>query len=216
MKIKDKVLSLTLSIILAVSGLFLLLDQLNVAYIDEFFTPWYLVVVLFFVASSLAIAIIKKSPIFYVISMIFASIYLVIAIPVFYEAIGVWDIIFVVPLFMGLGLILADLICKWSVRALRLGTVIAVSSAIILVSTLLDVWTIVIPVVIILVGIAYIIFSIVDVKKKIIREQSTEHYVVPTNKQIESNTDVIDTKEDDKTANNANTTVDIEIDNNIS
>ena len=180
MKIKEKILTLTLSIILTVSGLILLLDQLNVRFIDEFFTPWYLILILYLTASSLAIAIIKKSPIFYVIMMIFASIYLCIAIPIFDTSRSIWDIIFLVPLFTGVGLIMADLICKWSVRAIRFGSVLALASAIILISTLLEVWTIVIPVVIMLIGIAYILFSIIDVKKKIVHEQSTEHYVLPS------------------------------------
>ena len=184
MKIKDKVLSLSLSIILIFSGLILLLDQLNVKYIDEFFTPWYLIVVLYLVASSLAIAITKKSPIFYVMTMLLAAIYLCISLPNKSDNIVVWDIIFIIPLFIGVGLVVADLVCKWSVRAVRLGLVLIVSSTIILISTIMDVWTIVIPVVIILIGIAYVLFSLLDVKKNVNNEKSTDHYVEPTKKKL--------------------------------
>ncbi len=192
MKIKDKVLSLSLSIILIVSGLVLLLDQLDVKFIDEFFTPWYTILILYFTASSLAIAITKKSPIFYVITMLLASIYLCISLPFKAPSISIYDIIFIVPLFIGIGLVMADIICKWSTKAVRLGLVLIVSSTIILISTILNVWTIVIPIVIILIGIVYVVFTLIDVKKNTKDEQSHDHYVQPTKKDNKENDNIND------------------------
>lgn len=197
MKIKDKILSLTIAILLMISGVVLLLDQLNIKYIDEFFTPWYLVVVLFFIASSLAIAIIKKSPIFYVFTFLLSGIYICISLHIKLVVDNVFDIIFIVPLFLGIGFIVADMVCKWSVKALRLGFVLLFSSAIILISTILDVWTIVIPSVIILIGLAYILFAVIDMKKSVEQEKSIDHYVEPTKKHSNQSENVI---EDDATS----------------
>ena len=214
MKIKDKVLSLSLAIILVVSGVILLLDQLNVKYIDEFFTPWYLIVVLYLIASSLAIAISKKSPIFYIFTFLLSGIYLCISICTKSVVDSVYDVIFIVPLFFGIGFIVADVVCKWSIKALRFGFVLLVSSAIILISTILNVWTIVIPSVIILIGFSYILFAIMDMKKSAKKEQSTDHYVEVTKKPSNQKETVIDTDVAIDSDENNDTDVAIESDEN--
>ena len=78
MKNKDSILKFVISILLVIFGVLLLLDQLNVPFIDDFFTPWYTIVLLFFAACLLAYAIVKKAPVFYILSMLIAGIYLVI------------------------------------------------------------------------------------------------------------------------------------------
>lgn len=211
MNIKDKILSLSIAIILMISGVILLLDQLDVKYIDDYFTPWYLIIVLFFIASSLATAVIKKSPIFYVLTFLLSGIYLCISIYSKSVVDNVFDIIFIVPLFLGIGLIVADVVCKWSIKAGRLGFVLVVSSAIILISTILNVWTIVIPAVIILIGFSYIVFAVIDMNKSVNHGQSTDHYVKPTRKiksQTEStiNVDLVGISDETIDANDEPTT----------
>lgn len=182
MKDKNKILKIVISVLTIVFGVLLLLDQLNVKYIDEFFTPWYLILILYFVGYLLAYAIVKKAPIFYILAMTLAGIYLVIAISSKVESITYTKVLFVIPLFFGLGCIMADLICKWSSKAMRLGFVSTIASGIILVSAILGVWKIVIPIVIVLVGIAYMIFAIFDAQKSSI-VKSDDHYVTYEEKQ---------------------------------
>ena len=166
MKNKDNVLKMTLSILMIVFGVLLLLDQLDVKFIDDFFMPWYTILVLFIAAALLSFAIVKKAPIIYVLSMFFAGLYLVISISGKLPDLAVGKIIMIIPLFIGLGFVIADKVCKWSPKAMRFGLVTTVASAIILVSTILDVWRYVIPAVIILIGIAYLLFSIFAVKQE--------------------------------------------------
>ena len=73
MKNKDNVLKMTLSILMIVFGVLLLLDQLDVKFIDDFFTPWYTILILFIAAALLSFAIVKKAPLIYVLSMFFAG-----------------------------------------------------------------------------------------------------------------------------------------------
>lgn len=176
MKNKDNVLKIVISALFVVFGLLLLLDQLNLPFIDDLFTPWYTIVILFVASCLLAYAICKKSPIFYILSMFFAGIYLVISIDAKVENLAIGKIIMIIPLFIGLGIILADRICKWSPKAMRFGLVVAVSSATILVSTILNVWKYVIPVVVILIGVSYMMFSLFSIKKEV-DVKDDDHYV---------------------------------------
>ena len=186
MKNKDNVLKMTLSILMIVFGVLLLLDQLDVKFIDDFFTPWYTILVLFIAAALLSFAIVKKAPIIYVLSMFFAGLYLVISISGKLPDLAVGKIIMIIPLFIGLGFVIADKVCKWSPKAMRFGLVTTVASAIILVSTILDVWRYVIPVVIVLIGIAYLLFSIFAVKQET-KTKKKNYYVTYEPKDAEAN-----------------------------
>ncbi len=176
MKNKDSILKFVISILLVIFGVLLLLDQLNVPFIDDFFTPWYTIVLLFFAACLLAYAIVKKAPVFYILSMLIAGIYLVISINAKIEEMAVGKFIAIIPLFVGIGTVIADKICKWSPKAMRFGIVLSIASAVILVSTILDVWKYVIPIVIILIGIAYIIFGVFAIKHDT-KKVEDDHYV---------------------------------------
>ncbi len=176
MKNKDSILKFVISILLVIFGVLLLLDQLNVPFIDDFFTPWYTIVLLFFAACLLAYAIVKKAPVFYILSMLIAGIYLVISINAKIEEMAVGKFIAIIPLFVGIGTVIADKICKWSPKARRFGIVLSIASAVILVSTILDVWKYVIPIVIILIGIAYIIFGVFAIKHDT-KKVEDDHYV---------------------------------------
>ncbi len=176
MKNKDSILKFVISILLVIFGVLLLLDQLNVPFIDDFFTPWYTIVLLFFAACLLAYAIVKKAPVFYILSMLIAGIYLVISINAKIEGMAVGKFIAIIPLFVGIGTVIADKICKWSPKAMRFGIVLSIASAVILVSTILDVWKYVIPIVIILIGIAYIIFGVFAIKHDT-KKVEDDHYV---------------------------------------
>lgn len=182
MKNKDNVLKLVLSILMVIFGLLLLLDQLDVKYVDDFFAPWYTIVILFFTACLLAYAIVKKAPIIYVLSMLLAGIYLVVSISFKVENLPVGKIIVIIPLFFGIGIVIADKVCKWSPKAMRFGLIVIVSSAIVLVSTILDVWKYVIPAVIMLIGIAYIIFGLFAIKQDS-KVKDDDHYVTYTTKE---------------------------------
>ncbi len=186
MKNKDNVLKMTLSILMIVFGVLLLLDQLDVKFIDDFFMPWYTILVLFIAAALLSFAIVKKAPIIYVLSMFFAGLYLVISISGKLPDLAVGKIIMIIPLFIGLGFVIADKVCKWSPKAMRFGLVTTVASAIILVSTILDVWRYVIPAVIILIGIAYLLFSIFAVKQET-KTKKKNYYVTYEPKDAEAN-----------------------------
>ncbi len=186
MKYKDNVLKMTLSILMIVFGVLLLLDQLDVKFIDDFFMPWYTILVLFIAAALLSFAIVKKAPIIYVLSMFFAGLYLVISISGKLPDLAVGKIIMIIPLFIGLGFVIADKVCKWSPKAMRFGLVTTVASAIILVSTILDVWRYVIPVVIVLIGIAYLLFSIFAVKQET-KTKKKNYYVTYEPKDAEAN-----------------------------
>ncbi len=186
MKNKDNVLKMTLSILMIVFGVLLLLDQLDVKFIDDFFMPWYTILVLFIAAALLSFAIVKKAPIIYVLSMFFAGLYLVISISGKLPDLAVGKIIMIIPLFIGLGFVIADKVCKWSPKAMRFGLVTTVASAIILVSTILDVWRYVIPVVIVLIGIAYLLFSIFAVKQET-KTKKKNYYVTYEPKDAEAN-----------------------------
>ncbi len=186
MKNKDNVLKMTLSILMIVFGVLLLLDQLDVKFIDDFFMPWYTILVLFIAAALLSFAIVKKAPIIYVLSMFFAGLYLVISISGKLPNLAVGKIIMIIPLFIGLGFVIADKVCKWSPKAMRFGLVTTVASAIILVSTILDVWRYVIPAVIILIGIAYLLFSIFAVKQET-KTKKKNYYVTYEPKDAEAN-----------------------------
>ncbi len=183
---KNKVLKMTLSILMIVFGVLLLLDQLDVKFIDDFFMPWYTILVLFIAAALLSFAIVKKAPIIYVLSMFFAGLYLVISISGKLPDLAVGKIIMIIPLFIGLGFVIADKVCKWSPKAMRFGLVTTVASAIILVSTILDVWRYVIPAVIILIGIAYLLFSIFAVKQET-KTKKKNYYVTYEPKDAEAN-----------------------------
>lgn len=176
MKNKDTVLKIAISALLVVFGVLLLLDQLNVPFIDDLFAPWYTIIILFVASCALAYAICKKSPIFYILSMLFAGIFLVISIETKVNDLSIGKILMIIPLFIGIGIVLADKICKWSPKAMRFGLVLTTSSAIVLVSTILNVWRYVIPVVIILIGIAYMIFSFVSIKQET-NVKDDNHYV---------------------------------------
>lgn len=176
MKNKDSILKFVISILLVIFGVLLLLDQLNVPFIDDFFTPWYTIVLLFFAACLLAYAIVKKAPVFYILSMLIAGIYLVISINAKIEEMAVGKFIAIIPLFVGIGTVIADKICKWSPKAMRFGIVLSIASAVILVSTILDVLKYVIPIVIILIGIAYIIFGVFAIKHDT-KKVEDDHYV---------------------------------------
>ncbi len=176
MKNKDSILKFVISILLVIFGVLLLLDQLNVPFIDDFFTPWYTIVLLFFAACLLAYAIVKKAPVFYILSMLIAGIYLVISINAKIEEMAVGKFIAIIPLFVGIGTVIADKICKWSPKAMRFVIVLSIASAVILVSTILDVWKYVIPIVIILIGIAYIIFGVFAIKHDT-KKVEDDHYV---------------------------------------
>lgn len=186
MKNKDNVLKMTLSILMIVFGVLLLLDQLDVKFIDDFFTPWYTILVLFIAAALLSFAIVKKAPIIYVLSMFFAGLYLIISISGKLPDLAVGKIIMIIPLFIGLGFVIADKVCKWSPKAMRFGLVTTVASAIILVSTILEVWRYVIPAVIVLIGIAYLLFSIFAVKQET-KTKKNNYYVTYEPKDAESN-----------------------------
>ncbi len=186
MKNKDNVLKMTLSILMIVFGVLLLLDQLDVKFIDDFFTPWYTILVLFIAAALLSFAIVKKAPIIYVLSMFFAGLYLIISISGKLPDLAVGKIIMIIPLFIGLGFVIADKVCKWSPKAMRFGLVTTVASAIILVSTILDVWRYVIPAVIVLIGIAYLLFSIFAVKQET-KTKKKNYYVTYEPKDTETN-----------------------------
>ncbi len=186
MKNKDNVLKMTLSILMIVFGVLLLLDQLDVKFIDDFFMPWYTILVLFIAAALLSFAIVKKAPIIYVLSMFFAGLYLVISISGKLPDLAVGKIIMIIPLFIGLGFVIADKVCKWSPKAMRFGLVTTVASAIILVSTILEVWRYVIPVVIVLIGIAYLLFSIFAVKQET-KTKKKNYYVTYEPKDAEAN-----------------------------
>ena len=188
MKNKDNVLKMTLSILMIVFGVLLLLDQLDVKFIDDFFMPWYTILVLFIAAALLSFAIVKKAPIIYVLSMFFAGLYLVISISGKLPDLAVCKIIMIIPLFIGLGFVIADKVCKWSPKAMRFGLVTTVASAIILVSTILDVWRYVIPVVIVLIGFAYLLFSIFAVKQET-KTKKKNYYVTYEPKDAEANID---------------------------
>ena len=188
MKNKDNVLKMTLSILMIVFGVLLLLDQLDVKFIDDFFMPWYTILVLFIAAALLSFAIVKKAPIIYVLSMFFAGLYLVISISGKLPDLAVGKIIRIIPLFIGLGFVIADKVCKWSPKAMRFGLVTTVASAIILVSTILDVWRYVIPVVIVLIGFAYLLFSIFAVKQET-KTKKKNYYVTYEPKDAEANID---------------------------
>ncbi len=188
MKNKDNVLKMTLSILMIVFGVLLLLDQLDVKFIDDFFMPWYTILVLFIAAALLSFAIVKKAPIIYVLSMFFAGLYLVISISGKLPDLAVGKIIMIIPLFIGLGFVIADKVCKWSPKAMRFGLVTTVASAIILVSTILDVWRYVIPVVIVLIGFAYLLFSIFAVKQET-KTKKKNYYVTYEPKDAEANID---------------------------
>lgn len=188
MKIKDCALQLTISILLVVFGVLLLLDQLNVPFIDEFFTPWYLITILFCAAVLLAVAIIKKAPIHYVFSFMLAGVYLLIALPAKVPELSITKILFILPLFVGLGMILGDLTCKRSPKAMRWGLVLTICSCIILVSVLLDVWKIVIPVVVVFFGIVCVLFTIMNLNH--VSKKSDNHddaYVTPSKIKSEEN-----------------------------
>lgn len=186
MKNKDNVLKMTLSILMIVFGVLLLLDQLDVKFIDDFFTPWYTILILFIAAALLSFAIVKKAPLIYVLSMFFAGLYLVISISGKLPDLAVGKIIMIIPLFIGLGFVIADKVCKWSPKAMRFGLVTTVASAIILVSTILEVWRYVIPAVIVLIGIAYLLFSIFAVKQET-KTKKNNYYVTYEPKYAESN-----------------------------
>ena len=188
MKNKDNVLKMTLSILMIVFGVLLLLDQLDVKFIDDFFMPWCTILVLFIAAALLSFAIVKKAPIIYVLSMFFAGLYLVISISGKLPDLAVGKIIMIIPLFIGLGFVIADKVCKWSPKAMRFGLVTTVASAIILVSTILDVWRYVIPVVIVLIGFAYLLFSIFAVKQET-KTKKKNYYVTYEPKDAEANID---------------------------
>ena len=188
MKNKDNVLKMTLSILMIVFGVLLLLDQLDVKFIDDFFMPWYTILFLFIAAALLSFAIVKKAPIIYVLSMFFAGLYLVISISGKLPDLAVGKIIMIIPLFIGLGFVIADKVCKWSPKAMRFGLVTTVASAIILVSTILDVWRYVIPVVIVLIGFAYLLFSIFAVKQET-KTKKKNYYVTYEPKDAEANID---------------------------
>lgn len=201
MKNKDYVLKLVISILMVVFGVFLLLDQLDVKYIDDFFTPWYTLVILFVTACLLAYAICKKAPIVYILAMVFAGIYLVVSISAKVEHLGVGKIIMIIPLFIGIGIVMADKICKWSPKAMRFGLVVTIASATVLVSTILEVWKFVIPIVVILVGVAYIIFNLMSIKEKVEVKDEDDHYVTYEPKDIEEKT--INNAEANEIKNNA-------------
>lgn len=188
---KDIILKLTLSVLLVFFGVILLIDQLDVAnnpfvtFIDDLFAPWYTIIILFIASCLLAYAIIKKAPIIYVLSMLFAGIFLVISLSNKVKTEYIGAIIFIVPMFIGIGFILADRICKWSPKILRFGVVLTMASAVVLVSVVLDAWKYVIPIVVILIGIAYMIFEIFALKQKNI-EKPDDHYVTYTPKNVPS------------------------------
>ena len=92
------------------------------------------------------------------------------------EGMAVGKFIAIIPLFVGIGTVIADKICKWSPKAMRFGIVLSIASAVILVSTILDVWKYVIPIVIILIGIAYIIFGVFAIKHDT-KKVEDDHYV---------------------------------------
>ncbi len=102
------------------------------------------------------------------------------------EEMAVGKFIAIIPLFVGIGIVIADKICKWSPKAMRFGLVTTVASAIILVSTILDVWRYVIPAVIILIGIAYLLFSIFAVKQET-KTKKKNYYVTYEPKDAETN-----------------------------
>lgn len=188
MKNRDSILKLVISVLLVVFGVLLLLDQLNVPFIDDFFTPWYTIILLFTAACLLAYGIVKKAPIFYILAMLFAGIYLVISINAKVTDMAVGKFIAIIPLFVGIGTILADKICKWSPKATRFGIVLTIASAVVLVSTILDVWKFMIPIVIILIGIAYIIFNMFAIKQDT-KKVDDDHYVTYEPKDNKENQD---------------------------
>lgn len=192
MNIKDKVFSFVFSALVVVFGVFLLLDQLDIPFIDEFFTPWYTIIFLFLACVFLALGIIKKAPIHYVLSMFFASLYLVISLTIKVEGLTFWKIMFIIPMFVGIGVIIGDLVCKWTNKALRIGLIITMFSAIILVSSILDVWTIIVPVVIILFGVVVFILTMIDLRKDVKRQEyDDDRFVTPTKNKMSA-------KDDDK------------------
>lgn len=197
MKNKDNILKLALSVLMVVFGAILLLDQLNVKYIDEFFTPWYTIVILFVACCLLAYAIVKKAPFFYILSMLFASIYLVISINFKVKDLNVGKIIAIIPLFIGIGIVLADKVCKWSPKAMRFGLVTTIASAIVLVSTILDVWKYVIPIVVILIGVAYIIFGVVAIKQES-KVENDDHFVTYKPMQDEKSQESVAAEDENK------------------
>ena len=190
MNIKDKVFSFVFGSLVVVFGIFLLLDQLDIPFIDEFFNPWYTIIFLFLACMFLSLGIIKKAPIHYVLSMFFASLYLVISLTAKVEGLTFWKIMFIIPMFVGIGVIIGDLVCKWTSKALRIGLIITMFSAIILVSSILDVWTLIVPIVIILFGLVVFILTMIDLRRAVKRQEYDEdRYVTPTKK-------VLDNKED--------------------
>ncbi len=176
MKNKDNVLKLVLSVLLVVFGLLLLLDQMDVKFVDDFFTPWYTIIILFVASCLLSYAIVKKAPIFYIFAMFFAGLFLVVSLDTKIKDLNVGRIIAIIPLFIGIGIVIADKICKWSPKAMRLGIVMTVASSIVLISTILDVWKYVIPAVIIMIGIAYILFGLIALKHEN-KKVEDDHYV---------------------------------------
>lgn len=178
---RDNVLKLTISVLLVVFGIILLIDQLDngnpfVQFVDDLFSPWFTIVILFIAACLLAHAIIKKAPIMYVLSMFFAGLFLMISVGNKVESKYVGAAIFILPMFVGIGLVLADRICKWSPKVLRFGVVLTVASVVVMVSVILEVWRYVIPIVVVLIGIAYFIFGLFAMKQDIVEEKD-DHYV---------------------------------------
>lgn len=194
MKDKDKVLKIVISILTIVFGVLLLLDQLEIKYINEFFEPWWLILILYFVGWLFAHAIVKKAPVFYIFAMTLAGIYLVIAIHFKVESINYTKILFIIPLFFGLGCIIADVVCKWMLKARRFGLVTTIASTLILISVILGVWKIVIPVVVILIGIAYMAFSIFDAQKSSVVENDDHYVTYEENQSQEHDDETIDNK----------------------
>lgn len=178
---KDIVLKLTISVLLVFFGIVLLIDQLDngnpfVQFVDDLFAPWYTIVLLFVAACLLSYAIIKKAPIMYVLSMFFAGLFLTISVGVKVDAKYLGAVIFIVPMLVGIGFVIADRVCKWSPKILRFGVVLTVASVVVLISVILEVWKYVIPIVIVLIGIAYFIFELFALKQENV-EQPDDHYV---------------------------------------
>lgn len=183
MDIKKTSIKIVMGILLAFCGLVMLLDHFDIAF-NGAIKRWYLIAILYFACASLAIAVMRKAPLYYIISFTLAGLALSVELAVRIEGIEFWQVMMIIPTSIGLGIVLSELICKWSKSAVKNGFLLFLISGILLIGTITRTWTVILPCILIAIGILIVILSFANINKKSDKDDN-DYYVTPTNKKDE-------------------------------
>lgn len=177
MDFKKTALKICFALLVVAMGIIFLLDGLNVC-LDGAMKYWYLSVIALFAAMSLAMAVVRKAPLYYIFAFTLLGLFLALELPLSVIGLGyskTWPLI---TMFMGTGIMVSQVVGSGVRFSFKGGMILATISAVVLAGLITDTIMLVIPLILIVSGIIGAIYSYIRGVNK--RKKDDDIYVTPS------------------------------------